>query len=497
MTNPGLERSGPSPHLTLPPTAESMETAVPAVPHEGPTLTPEQARLLPFYHDLRNEIVQPEKVVVSTQYFWSKWAPRLGPTLTALVICLRRHCYYNRVTQERRDWCFPEQATLAREVGVETTKTIRAALQHPLILYFVRREARYAYDPVRAKKVRTSDMYYVAMDDPLVPEDEILLAERAAERLVSEGRGAENLPQTPSVGSPRPKGQKDRQITRRQDGSSEGQKDRQVQRSAGQFARQDSAVILTPEDVLLKDTKTMTRETPDSFDVIVAAFGAANAVIPTPAQVARLQALCEQFDGPARQGQSPQSGAEWVLAAIREAVESGSHFVAPRRIARICERWAAAGGTSLVTPPAIVEPPAPPIRDRAPPAPVATAPVAESEPVYPFEETEPARSDGELPSAPAFIVFPELGLQSRPFWQTVCDEVGRRLGTSSDVALLAGSLLLAREGEVLTIGVSGRAVAERAELRLRRTLEDVSRSIVGRSVAFRFISFGTWTAADR
>ena len=53
-------------------------------------LTPEQARLLPFYHDLRNEIVQPEKVVVSTQYFWSRWAPRLGPTLAVLVICLRR-----------------------------------------------------------------------------------------------------------------------------------------------------------------------------------------------------------------------------------------------------------------------------------------------------------------------------------------------------------------------------------------------------------------------
>src|SRR6185295_17464823 len=127
-----------------------------------PPLTTEQARMLPFYHDLRNEIVQPDKVVVSTQYFWTKWAPRLGPTLTVLVMCLRRHWYYNRVTQERRDWCFPEQATLAREVGVETTKTIRAALQHPLAAYFVRREARYVYDPARAKKVRTSDMYYVA-----------------------------------------------------------------------------------------------------------------------------------------------------------------------------------------------------------------------------------------------------------------------------------------------------------------------------------------------
>ena len=121
-------------------------------------LTPEQARLLPYYHDLRNEIVEPERVVVSSQYFWARWAPRLGPTLTVLIVCLRRHCYYNKITQERRDWCFPEQATLAREIGVESTKTIRAALQEPVAAYFVRREPRYVYDPKRGKRIRTSDM---------------------------------------------------------------------------------------------------------------------------------------------------------------------------------------------------------------------------------------------------------------------------------------------------------------------------------------------------
>lgn len=202
---------------------------------EVTSLRIDQARMLPFYHDLKNEIVEPDKIVVSSQYFWTKWAPRLGPTLTTLVICLRRHCYYNKLTQERRDWCFPEQATLAREIGVESTKTIRAALAHPMAAYFVRREARYVYDPNRGKKIRTSDMYFVAMDDPLIPEDEVLLVARAAERLLQEGRRDELV--TP------PTAEKRRQV----DARPKGKKVRQV--PAARIDRQDSAAFSAPEHV--------------------------------------------------------------------------------------------------------------------------------------------------------------------------------------------------------------------------------------------------------
>jgi len=202
---------------------------------DGITLTVEQARMLPYYHDLKNEIVESDKVVVSSQYFWTKWAPRLGPTLTALVVCLRRHCYYNKLTQERRDWCFPEQATLAREIGVDSTKTIRAALSHPLALYFVRREARYAYDPHRKKKVRTSDMYFVAMDDPLTPEDEELLVTRAAERLLNEGRKDELV--RPPNGEKRP------QVAARPRGK------KRPQEPEAPIDRQDSTAFSTPEEV--------------------------------------------------------------------------------------------------------------------------------------------------------------------------------------------------------------------------------------------------------
>jgi hypothetical protein len=505
---PGIpSRAGPDPPSTSDPSPDRSDSG----------LTPEQARLLPFYHDLRNEIVEPDKVVVSTQYFWTKWAPRLGPTLTALVVCLRRHCYYNRATHERRDWCFPEQATLAREIGVETTKTIRAALGHPLATLFVRREARYVYDPARGKKIRTSDIYHVAMDDPLTPADEARLALRAAERLLDEGRGAEIVP-APSP-SRRSTSQKDRQVSRR----SAGQKAAQVIPSVGQFARQDSAPFSTPEVVHDKSTRT-TKYNDAGLPTVIKAFGEANGTVVTPAQSARLAALCQQFDPIARRDDPLSSGAAWVRAAIHEAVESGSSYVAPRRIARICERWSIEGRPrSPRAPlagrrgprdsrPGVLE--AQSAEDALAPEPVliAAEPVNEGDdvdggqarralvPSLQADETPVCRRTPDTiecdnPSlVPAAEVdFPELGLPGRAVWQAIGDEARRRVTVPGDVALLAGSRLVGRANDRLIVAVPGRAAAQRAELRLARVLAEVTRAVLGRSVSIQFVSLGEWS----
>lgn len=485
-------------------------------------MTIEQAKLLPFYHDLRNEIVQPDKIVVATQYFWTRWAPRLGPTLTALVVCLRRHCYYNRITQERRDWCFPEQATLAREIGVDTTKTIRAALSHPLATYFVRREARYVYDPQRGKKVRTSDRYYVAMDDPLTPEDEALLAVRAAERLAREGRLAEMVLPEPRASGPReqeitslaaspptsppappappkdgprsgrgragrpPDGQKCSQVTEATS-SPTGGFDRQV--PDGKSFSQDSAVIFTPEEVPEESTDTTKYGAAELFR----AFEAANGHPLTPAQRARLIAMVRQFDPIAQKWSPPSTGLDWVLRAIAEAVESGSHYVAPRRIARICERWAAAGVA-----------PGPTDGAREPGPLRALSPTAVSPSSAPSDRTtERGPSDDERDdrwsdgspiadryeeSAESFVVYPDLEILSRPLWRAIRDEARTLLSSPGDRQLLEGSRLLRREGRTFVVGVPGQAAARRAARRLSRPLETVIEGTLRRGVSLRFVS---------
>jgi hypothetical protein len=474
-------------------------------------LTPEQARLLPFYHDLRNEIVQPDKVVVSTQYFWARWAPRLGPTLTALVVCLRRHCYYNKITQERRDWCFPEQATLAREIGVESTKTIRAALQHPLAHHFIRREPRYTYDPKRGKKVRTSDMYYVAMDDPLTPDDEEIVVIRAAQRVQAANDEASATSRGPSGGA-RSTGQKGGQVGT----VPGGKKDRQVGRSTGRNARQDSAANFSPEIVLSISTHTTTNSTQLSLDSVVQAFAEANNRPATPVEIARLGALCQQFERFAQQAQPPTSGSDWIIAAIREAVESGSQFVAPRRILRICERWAGEGqraeenrasraeeraALSVASGRGIdgtVEPRGPDV-DEVPESPVEATGRSDTGVTPPgslhgenaerSSEADDHAVRSTMPGAPpSFVVFPDLDLLSRPLWQAVCDEARRRLPSPVDHTLLHGSQLLAREQSLLIVGIRGRSAVQRAELRLAEPLSRVARAVVGRAVELRFVS---------
>lgn len=138
--------------------------------------------LLPFYHELENEVKQPDRVRLQTDYFWRKWAPKLGPTLTVLVITLRSYCYYNKLTKERRDWCYPEQKTLADNIGV-SVDTVQRELKKPMARHFVTREPRYRYDERLKRPVRTADTYHIAMDDPLTPEDLQEVADIAKNRL--------------------------------------------------------------------------------------------------------------------------------------------------------------------------------------------------------------------------------------------------------------------------------------------------------------------------
>src|SRR4051812_12212279 len=93
----------------------------------------------PWYRTIESEIVQPDQVAIQTKYFWKRWAPRLGPLPTCLLIRLRQYCYFNRATGERRDWCYPSQEQLGLEIGAHR-ETVRLALRHLEEHGFVRRE---------------------------------------------------------------------------------------------------------------------------------------------------------------------------------------------------------------------------------------------------------------------------------------------------------------------------------------------------------------------
>ena len=124
-----------------------------------------------FYLNARNEIVNPDRYIVSSKYFWDKWVPELGPNLTILIMQLRKHCFYNRTTGEKRDTVFLCLDQLAGECGF-SDRTIQREMTNQIATKFIKIIPNYKYDETLQKKVRTSNTYQVVLDDPIHPSDE-------------------------------------------------------------------------------------------------------------------------------------------------------------------------------------------------------------------------------------------------------------------------------------------------------------------------------------
>jgi hypothetical protein len=129
--------------------------------------------ILPYFANKRDELLNPDNVVQQYRYFWDNWVPSLGPVASMLYMKLRQYCYYNRQTGEIREYCFPKQSTLGREIGIKDEKTVRKALKLLEKHGLLRREEQYRYDQRMGKKVRTTDRYWVSITDILTPDDEV------------------------------------------------------------------------------------------------------------------------------------------------------------------------------------------------------------------------------------------------------------------------------------------------------------------------------------
>jgi len=98
-----------------------------------------------FFLNPRNEIVKPDRYVASSKYFWDKWVPELGPNLTVIIMQLRKHCFYNRSTGEKRDSVHMSLDQLAVECGF-SWRTICRELQSSVAQKFLKISPNYKYD---------------------------------------------------------------------------------------------------------------------------------------------------------------------------------------------------------------------------------------------------------------------------------------------------------------------------------------------------------------
>ena len=120
---------------------------------------------------------QPDRWVACSQYFVRRWLPDLGGTASALVLFLRHYGYYNPVTGECRDEIRGlSETTIARGIGCSAPTLRRLLADHPYIGYFVRVQPDYEIT-ANGRQAQITNVYWIAMFDPVHPEDAALLEE--------------------------------------------------------------------------------------------------------------------------------------------------------------------------------------------------------------------------------------------------------------------------------------------------------------------------------
>ncbi len=130
------------------------------------------------YGSERAKLVQPERGMYVTLYFFCEWLPLLGHSAFATVLASRSLCYWNPMTGELRNTIETEMGELAQRAAV-SVRTIKDVLSNDLVKqYFLRYLVRRVMTP---NGVRTAGIsLQVRMDDPLTPQDQQLsgIAER-------------------------------------------------------------------------------------------------------------------------------------------------------------------------------------------------------------------------------------------------------------------------------------------------------------------------------
>lgn len=122
------------------------------------------------YGSKRSAIIQPERALLITQYFFSNWTPLIGHSALAVILAARSLCYWNPISGELRNEIETEMRELARRAAV-SVRTVKTVLNHELIRrYFLRYITRRVMTP---HGIRTAGItLQVRMDDPLTPQDQ-------------------------------------------------------------------------------------------------------------------------------------------------------------------------------------------------------------------------------------------------------------------------------------------------------------------------------------
>ena len=129
--------------------------------------------LAPYFHEAKNAVIRPDQSLPVSRYFLEKWMPRLGPTATCIVLHLRSLGGERRLGELELQIGQREIAHAA-QCSIRTLQ--RELASNAALGKFVRIETRFSRSEMGHVR-QTESIYFIAMDDPLLPEDEPLVAE--------------------------------------------------------------------------------------------------------------------------------------------------------------------------------------------------------------------------------------------------------------------------------------------------------------------------------
>ena len=162
----------PGPAPAVPPEEREPESDpenAPAEPARRET-SPRKIMLQRAYGNRRAAVVQPERGMFMTLYFFNNWLPLLGHSAITIILAARSMCYWNPLTGELRNTVETDMAELARRAAV-SVRTVKDVLAQDLVQrYFLRYIVRRMMTP---NGIRTAGItLQVRMDDPLTPTDQ-------------------------------------------------------------------------------------------------------------------------------------------------------------------------------------------------------------------------------------------------------------------------------------------------------------------------------------
>jgi len=123
------------------------------------------------YGSERARLIQPERGMFLTNYFFNNWLPLLGHSAFTVILAARSLCFWNPMTGELRNVVETEMGELAERAAV-SVRTVKDVLNNELVQrYFLRYRVRRV---MTSNGVRTAGIsLQVRMDDPLTPLDQV------------------------------------------------------------------------------------------------------------------------------------------------------------------------------------------------------------------------------------------------------------------------------------------------------------------------------------